>query len=84
MRSSGGLCRYLPLGGRRLPRPEFQARDPSCGYGCRSLGSRKFEKAARPSGVSPCQPGLQPVGGWNGSILPMQSIGETPVEKTDV
>ena len=27
-------------------RPEFPARVPSCGHGCRSLGSRKFEKAA--------------------------------------
>jgi hypothetical protein len=27
-------------------RPEFQARVPRCGHGRRSLGSRKFDKAA--------------------------------------
>ena len=79
MRSSGGLGRQLHTAAAVYIAHGFPVPDPTCGHGCRRLGSRKFEEAAGSSGVSPYQPGSQPAGGWNGSILPMLCIGETPV-----
>jgi hypothetical protein len=43
-------CRtHKPIRPPPAHRPEFRARVPSCGQGCRSLGCRKFEKAATAS-----------------------------------